>query len=424
MDIPTIDAAAPRMVSMPQGEQASFTLAKIVSGIRRGTTIAAFPGSGVAGADGTLCNYKYGPNSTIEWSSGSAVFGNWSTELGEIFFEALSNSGINVKGDPSQLFEQSSNVQGAEYLIAGRITDMQGNFCEQHNFWTGLPEDLYSGEMYVTVEWTIRSSITDRNVAQIETSGYYLQKQVKRNGVILALHNAFGAAAQGLIEKDEFIEIATRQNEGGDDTIAGAAINLAGLPLSRKAFAARPTDVTDAVVTIRVGQGHGSGFFFSEQGYILTNEHVVADADRVGVILSNGFELEGTVERRHRRRDVALIKVPVRAQKALPVRFKPVEVLEEVYAIGSPGLESLQSTVTGGVVSAKRYWEKEDINMIQSDVAITGGNSGGAFVDKNGNVVGITVASYVFPNAQNLNLFIPIADALETLKINLSSPGS
>ena len=424
LEIPTIAAVEPKSFAMAQGDQASFVLAKIVSGIRRGTTIAAFPGTGVDGADGILCNYKHGPNSTIEWSSGSAVFGNWSTELGEIFFDSLFNAGINVKGDPKQLFEQTSNIQGAEYQIAGRITDMQGNFCQQHNFWTALPEELYSGEMFVTVEWTIRSSVTNRNIAQIETSGYFLQKPVKRNGMILALHNAFGAAAEGLIEQEAFIDLATRKNEGESDEVKGAPIQLTGIPLSRKPFASRPSQITDSVVTIRVGQSHGSGFFFSDDGYILTNEHVVADADRVGVILSNGFELEGTVVRRHRRRDVAIIKVPIRAQNALPVRFKPVEVLEEVYAIGSPGLETLQSTVTGGVVSAMRYWEKEGIEMIQSDVAISGGNSGGAFVDKNGNVVGISVAGYVFPGAQNLNLFIPIGDALETLKINISSPGS
>lgn len=423
MELSRVKANPFTQFDAPVDEQASFVLSRIVASVPRGEVIAHYPSSGVAGVKAMVCNPgPRGTENVIEWSQGSAAFGDWRSELGEIFFDALAGRGVNIQGDPSQLFEQADYVQGAEYQIGGRITEIRGNLCRGHNFWTGQATNKVAGEMYVSVEWTIRSSIQKRNVAKFETEGYFLQREMKLNGLQIAFHNAFAAAAEAMIDEKQFVEIATRQIETAGAEVEGNVINLRGEKLHNDPFANNPSRVTDAVVTIRLGGGHGSGFFFSEDGYILTNEHVVGEADKVAVVLSNGLEIEGTVERRHRRRDVALVKVPVRAPNALAVRRKPVKVLEPVFAVGSPGFVELQSTVTAGVVSAKRYWEKEKIEIIQSDVAISGGSSGGAFVDVNGNVLGLTVASYT--NQQNLNLFIPIVDALESLKINLTPPSS
>ena len=93
-------------VAIPANKQASFALSKVIANLKRGTTIAHFPGAGVKGVEGTFCNQTGGSDATIEWGAGSSVLGNWSTELGEIFHEVLSQGGINVVGDPKNLFTQ------------------------------------------------------------------------------------------------------------------------------------------------------------------------------------------------------------------------------------------------------------------------------------------------------------------------------
>ena len=169
-------------------------------------------------------------------------------------------------------------------------------------------------------------------------------------------------------------------------------------------------------MTVRLGLGHGSGFVISEDGLILTNQHVVGDSKRVSIVLSNGIEIEGMVLARNEGRDVALIKIPLRVPSYLPVRTERPARLEKVFVIGTPITEGLRSTVTSGVVSAIRIEPRSGLSFIQSDAAISPGNSGGPLLDENGNVIGISVAK-VRKASEGLNMFIPIDEALEALNL-------
>ena len=146
-------------IEIPVSEQASFALSRVVSGIKRGTPIANFPTNGVEGTEGALCNLSQTPMAPLMWKgSSSQELGNWSTELGEIFFEVLNGQGFNITGDPQDLFGRAKSVQGAEYLIAGRIVGIAGNICRVHQFWEFRNLGIYSGEMSVKVCWTRKSS--------------------------------------------------------------------------------------------------------------------------------------------------------------------------------------------------------------------------------------------------------------------------
>lgn len=144
-------------------------------------------------------------------------------------------------------------------------------------------------------------------------------------------------------------------------------------------------------------QGGGSGIIISEDGYILTNNHVVENAKSVTVTLHDNREFEATIVGTDKSTDLAVIKVD---EKNLPVAFlgdsDKIKVGQWVMAIGNP--MSLASTVTAGIVSAvSRDIEinKGDYkinNFIQTDAAINPGNSGGALVDLNGGVIGVNSA--------------------------------
>jgi len=143
-----------------------------------------------------------------------------------------------------------------------------------------------------------------------------------------------------------------------------------------------------------VAEGTGSGFVYDEKGHILTNNHVVAGADKITVTFHDGVELPGKVVGTHPETDVAVIKVDSTTYRPIPHgRSEKLNVGEWVLAIGSPF--GLDQTVTAGIISATQR-NKVGINefesFIQTDAAINPGNSGGPLVDMNGRVVGINSA--------------------------------
>ena len=149
----------------------------------------------------------------------------------------------------------------------------------------------------------------------------------------------------------------------------------------------------------REQQGSGSGVIIREDGYIVTNNHVVQGATKVEVTMKNNKTYQATVIGTDPATDVALIKIDA---TGLPVlEFADSDKLrlgEWVLAIGSPLGEELRSTITAGIVSAKgrsmpNYDGEFKIeSFIQTDAAVNPGNSGGALVNKAGKLVGINTA--------------------------------
>lgn len=424
MTMPKFAPANVANVDAPTEKQTTFALSKVVANIRRGTPIAHFPTGGVDGVDGYLCNYKHGSDSTLEWASGSSVLGNWSTELGEIFHETLSQKGLNIAGDPKSLFKRREAVSSAEYLIGARITEIRGNFCEAHHWWDGRPLGKYSGEMYLSVEWTIFSSLTQREVLKLRTEGYYKQKKSSKTGITSTFHNAFAVATENILRSEDFRKISTGEYDAEYRVAKFAELSIPRKTLLKKSINETLDKIIPSVVTLRVGGGHGSGFVVAEHGLIMTNQHVVGEAKRISVILSNGLEVEGRVLRTDSRRDVALVKVPLRVPYALALRPDAARRLENVYVIGTPIRVGLKSTVTTGIVSAIRTDDRTGLRFIQSDAAVSPGNSGGPLLDEKGNVLGISVSKVSPQKGEALNLFIPISDALKALNIRNGTPGS
>ena len=180
-------------------------------------------------------------------------------------------------------------------------------------------------------------------------------------------------------------------------------------------------DLRPAVVNLRVGRGgqagSGSGVLFSPDGYLLTNHHVVADADRVRVRLHDGQEVSGKVVGNDPWTDLALVRAEgEKFPFATLGDSGKLRVGQLVVAIGSP--LGFESTVTAGVVSAIGRTLRSVTghlvdNVIQTDAALNPGNSGGPLVDSRGHVVGINTA--VIQPAQGLCFAIPVNMAKDIL---------
>ena len=148
----------------------------------------------------------------------------------------------------------------------------------------------------------------------------------------------------------------------------------------------------------REQKGSGSGVIIRPDGYIVTNNHVVANATKVSVTLNSNKTYEATVIGTDPATDVALLKVDAQGLPTVPFGDSDrLRLGEWVLAIGSPLGEQLRGTITAGIVSAKGRSMPADgsfkiESFIQTDAAVNPGNSGGALVNKKGELVGINTA--------------------------------
>ncbi|MEY4756572.1 MAG: hypothetical protein RJA34_1470 [Pseudomonadota bacterium] len=158
-------------------------------------------------------------------------------------------------------------------------------------------------------------------------------------------------------------------------------------------------------------KGVGSGFILSQDGFIMTNAHVVDGADEVVVTLTDKREFKARLVGADKRSDVAVVKIDATGLPFVKLGdVSRLKVGEWVMAIGSPF--GLDSTVTAGIVSAKQRDTGDYLPFIQTDVAINPGNSGGPLINMRGEVVGINSQIYSRSGgSMGISFAIPIDEA-------------
>ena len=161
--------------------------------------------------------------------------------------------------------------------------------------------------------------------------------------------------------------------------------------------------------------GAGSGVIISEDGYILTNAHVVDGSTTVNVTMSNGDTYPATIVGSDPQSDVAVIKVDATGLKPATIGTSSTLVAgEPVVAIGNP-LGSLGGSVTDGIVSAVTRSvtiDNNTMNVIQTNAAISPGNSGGGLFNAAGELIGIVNAKSSSENAEGIGFALPIDDVM------------
>ena len=165
-----------------------------------------------------------------------------------------------------------------------------------------------------------------------------------------------------------------------------------------------------------VPRGVGSGFVISQDGFILTNNHVVSGSSDIFVTLTDGKEHKARIVGMDARTDLALLKIEAKGLKPLPIgESRSLRKGQWVLAIGSPF--GLESTVTAGIVSAINRETGDYLPFIQTDVAVNPGNSGGPLIDLSGRVVGVN--SQIVSRSggfMGISLAIPIDEAMQVVE--------
>lgn len=175
-----------------------------------------------------------------------------------------------------------------------------------------------------------------------------------------------------------------------------------------------------AVVTVNAGTASGSGFFITDSGIVVTNRHVVENASNVTVTNGKGQFFKSDSIFIHPTKDLALIKISGGPFPFLRLANpQKVNVGADVIAIGSPGLPGYQdilpNTVTKGILSAFRNIESMGL-LVQTDVSINHGNSGGPLLNLNGEVIGVNTLGFREGGATGINFSIFCSEILQMLK--------
>jgi S1-C subfamily serine protease len=174
----------------------------------------------------------------------------------------------------------------------------------------------------------------------------------------------------------------------------------------------------DAAVSVKVDNGHGSGFCISEDGYILTNYHVIANTKKIEVVFNDGSSEIASIVRTSLIGDVALLKVNKKDLKTVHVTSLDLpEAGTEVWTIGTPKSIELGQSVTKGIVSS--FKKGADLEYIQTDVNISPGNSGGALLTNKGSLLGMISMKIIDEATAGIGFAISTADILRLLNIEI-----
>ncbi|MEK9969586.1 MAG: serine protease [Ferrovibrio sp.] len=402
----------------------SIELAVVQIDVPRGKEIGR-----ISGEIGTMCTGA-GVNGPILQQQPRSQ--GRSSEWSDTFYRVMSGHGYKVAGDPGQLFG-TQREEGGDLQFGLSVTEMNMEIRALCDF-TGRQMLGIRGKSRITVEWQVFDPVRRQVILRQRSEGKFETAEAIAPDQKLVMQLAFADAANQLAASPELRQMMTERAPLPSPTARTVTEDHSRIPLRRLALSQQPIStqidrLRSATVLIEVGDGgHGSGFIVSDDGLMVTNRHVVGSQRFVRVRLVSGRAVVGEVLRKHELRDVALVKLEGSGYPVMAIRETPVAVTEEVYVIGAPRLTQLAWTVTRGVVSAWRpaRLPVQPFDLIQSDVAIQGGNSGGPMLDARGNLVGIAVSGYAFgPDKQgndSVNQFIPILDGLDKLGIDLLDP--
>ena len=227
--------------------------------------------------------------------------------------------------------------------------------------------------------------------------------------------------------KDLQIQINALNRKAGGSSVTGSPVSSNGLTPGQvyaknvdSVVAVKASVQANGFYGVTEGTSTGSGFILTEDGYIITNCHVVEGANSVSVVMHNGMEYPAQIMGADANNDIAVLKIQAENLPAVTLGSSDELVIGDmVVAIGNP-LGELTSTQTVGYVSGKDRDVTTDntiINMIQTDAAINSGNSGGPLFNMNGQVVGITTAKYSGTTGsgasiEGIGFAIPIDDVI------------
>jgi len=319
--------------------------------------------------------------------------------------EALRDGGYQAVGAESLLFGKDKSAE-AELVLGGVVRELD---C--HGRWQ-------TGNCRIGIEWQLMDPSTENVLYKVMTRHRIMNltvKDLESLGKRLVL-----GALDSLMSRAKFKATLSKHAEGASESrkqeASRAPATLARCATEAKAMPAAAEQALDATVVIETKTGIGSGFVVNSDGYVLTAAHVVA-GEKLKVHTRDKKTYSATVLRKSKKFDTALIRLESddhnSPEACLPTASDSPAVGAGVFAIGSPGGKELSFSMSRGIVSGNR--ELDGAELIQTDTAISPGNSGGPLVDEDGNVVGIVSRKVVGAAVEGIAFGVPIDAGLDAI---------
>jgi hypothetical protein len=271
------------------------------------------------------------------------------------------------------------------------------------------------GQLETRVRWEISDPSTNAVLFAKTTAGQYRSMAEVPLTEADYYRNGFLPTVNKLLAEREFRDLAFNTLPERPDAKALPRLTLGAAPPPAGSVADALARVGNSVVTVRTAGRSGSGFFISADGHLLTTSHVVGDGNEVKLTLADGREVDARVLRRHRGREVALLKTEMADAVPLPVRDTPALLESDVLAFGAPTGVASGATLHHGlvrelpVVNARRF--------IRTDARVSALSEGGPLVGSDATVVGLALEG----DGRN-NTAIPVDDALLVLGVSFVAP--
>lgn len=402
-----VDRNSPAMYKLPSGGHTVQLYKEFAPDHRRfdlpvsGVDVA-LPSDRALGTYGNTKIQRGPGNPMRDLEHGDMLASAVTTGLKDTWLQARTVRLATTKGDEA--------VQRAKLHMRPRIQTVDATFTGKKN--------RCSGPLRITGEWRFISALKKDSV--LFTIPLDITHHVLNAHISDVFGDALRSAARILAQSTDLEALISGAYDSGLTLSKGEPVRLkASAPIAFNGRKEMLSALVKAVVTIQTSDGHGSGFTVTNDGYIITNEHVVGKAATVKAKFEQGFTLDAQVVKTNPDLDLALLKVSASDLPALTIGNDAGLLLgEEIFAIGTPLDTQLGQSVSRGILSGRR--ELEGRAYLQTDVSINPGNSGGPFIDENGHVVGVATMKISGKGLEGLGFGVPISVALEMLNISFA----
>ena len=326
------------------------------------------------------------------------------TKFSQEVWETLKKTGY--VDTVNKVFQDEANT----ILLSGNITDLKlYRFSAKRSNYVKLG---------TKVTWYIKNAYNEilDSVTRMDYSGEYSAYWLDGDQWEKMIQEAMNYSYNNLLDEGIMSEYLKKESDATIEDEVLALNNPSSFVNEVK------ESVLASVIVKREDGGHGSGFAITNDGYILTNYHVISgDYDKVlpelSIILEDGTEVEVEVVRYNKMKDIALLKVDYQFKKAFKLNeTKEFSKLLDVYTIGAPKSIELGQSVTKGLISNER--NSHNNKMLQLSMAVNPGNSGGPLFEKSGILHGVIKSKLVGLNTEGVSFAIPSYMINEYLNIS------
>ena len=325
-------------------------------------------------------------------------------EINIWIIDTLRKFGYNVLGAENLLFGVDNSAK-ARMLLGGTVSKFvcPRISAAQRNCYMDIQWELFDTRLQQVIYRT--GTVAERMIrADVPGTSRDVQRLIFDN-------------MRSLLRRYNFVAHLKKKSATSESSSLPAA-HFQRCQTRELSLPAQMNQAIEATVLIRMGNAHGSGFFVSNDGVLLTAGHVAAGLKAVQVTTSGGTELNATVLRVNREQDVALLKVENYESACLPITPVGQHAGNEIFVIGAPLDTQFAFSVSKGIISGSRM--VDNTHLLQTDASINPGNSGGPLLGVDGKVLGIVVTKLTGTGVEGVAFATPVQNALVALNLAVS----